>query len=82
MNELVSDRATIQRSDVFLISVESRDQDRTVITERGNGTVTLPQVGSIPLTGLTLGQARETIQHAVAARNADTTVRLWVYREK
>jgi protein involved in polysaccharide export with SLBB domain len=82
MNELVNDRATIQRSDVFLVSVESRGQDLTVITERGNGSVTLPYVGSMRLAGLTLSQARATVQRAVAARNADTTVRLWIYREK
>ena len=82
MNELVSDLATIQRSDVFLISVESRNQDLTVITERGNGTVTLPHVGSMRLEGLTVAEARKVIEQAVAARTNDQTVRLWVYREK
>jgi protein involved in polysaccharide export with SLBB domain len=82
MDEVVSDGATIRGTDLFLISVESKDEDLTVITERGNGRVTVPHVGSMPLEGLTLGKAREAIQRAVAARSAGTTVRLWVYRER
>jgi protein involved in polysaccharide export with SLBB domain len=53
-----------------------------VITERGNGRVTVPHVGSMRIEGLTLDKAREAIQQAVAARSAGTTVRLWVYRER
>jgi hypothetical protein len=82
MDGLLNERTTIQRDDVFLVSVESRDQALTIITERGNGTVTVPHVGSIRLQGLTLGQAREAIQQAVAARRADVIVRLWVYRDR
>ena len=82
MDEVVSERATIRRSDVFLISMESKGEDLTVITERGNGTVTVPRVGSMRVEGLALGKAREAIEQAVAARSAGTTVRLWVYRER
>ncbi len=82
MDEVVSERATIRSNDLFLISVESKGEDLTVITERGNGTVTVPRVGSMRLEGLTLGEARKAVQQAVASRSKDQTVRLWVYREK
>ena len=82
MDEVVSERATIRRNDLFLISLESKGEDLTVITEHGNGTVTVPRVGSMRLEGLTLGEAREAVQQAVASRTQDQIVRLWVYREK
>jgi protein involved in polysaccharide export with SLBB domain len=67
---------------VLLASVESATQPLRVITERGNGSITLPLVGAIRLEGLTVGDAREAVSDAVSARGGDVTVRLWVYRER
>ena len=53
-----------------------------MITERGDGSITLPLVGSVHLEGMTVGAAREAVQRAIATRTDDLVVRLWVYRER
>ena len=65
---------------MFLASVESNGEPLRVIAERGNGSITLPIVGSMRLEGMTLGAAREAVKRANA--RGDVTVRLWVYRER
>jgi protein involved in polysaccharide export with SLBB domain len=72
--------SAIQPDDVLMASIESVNEPLRVITERGNGSVTLPLVGSMRLEGMTVGAARDAVSDAVSARSGDLTVRLWVYR--
>jgi hypothetical protein len=81
LREVSDGRALILRNDVLVATVESSNEPLRVITERGNGSITLPRIGSMRLQGMTVAAARESITAALAATNGDLVVRLWVYRE-
>jgi hypothetical protein len=79
----VTDELTVIRpDDVLLASIESVNEPLRVITERGNGSITLPVVGSLRLEGMAVGAARRAVADAVSSRSGDLAVRLWVYREQ
>ena len=81
LREVTDARSVIQLDDVLLASIESASESPRVITERGNGSITLPIVGSMRLEGMTIGAARDAVSNAISARSKDLTARLWVYRE-
>jgi beta-lactamase regulating signal transducer with metallopeptidase domain len=82
LREVTDEQAVIQADDVIVASVERRGERFRVITEHGNGSITLPHAGSLALRGLSIAAARELVRKSPATRDANTTIRLWVYRER
>lgn len=81
MDEVMDEHSIIRAGDVFVLTVESPRESLRVITLSGSPVIAVPDAGTIRLQGLTLREARERIRQA-AGRNADTTIRLWVYRPR